>query len=262
MLTTVRYGILNAYPILASVLTGRYYACRFAGGRVYLNVRESRFMLDRALGRHEPARMEAVGKLLKRGSIFIDIGGNKGEFALLAASKVGGSGKVFCFEPEPQNCRWIRESIRLNGYGNITLFELALSDSDGESRLYLGRRSGSHTMVGPLQDEYAGVVTVRTRTLDDLLSEVHQEKVDMMKIDVEGAELSVLKGAQRVLCQNSNIRLLIELHPHLGVNTAEVCDFLRGLGFSVRRSEAPFDAPIPTEGFPVGVVACRGEIQI
>ena len=262
MLTAVKYGVLNAYPILASALTGRYYACRFAGGRIYLNVRESRWMLDRALGRHEPARMEAIGRLLKRGSTFIDIGSNKGDFALLAAGKVGDSGKVFCFEPEPQNCRWIRESIKLNGYRNIRLFELALSDSNGEARLYLGRKSGSHTMVGPFQDWDSGVVTVRMRTLDDLLSEIHQEKVDMMKIDVEGAELSVLKGAQWVLCQNPNVRLLIELHPHLGVNTAEVCDFLHGLGFSVRRAEIPFDTRIPAEGFPVGVVACRGEVQI
>lgn len=256
--TTFKYGVLNAYPIVASLLTGCYYPCHFVGGRMYLNLRESRFMMDRALGWYEPGRMKAVARLLKPGSTFIDIGGNKGDFALLAASKVGDSGNVFCFEPEPQNCRWIRESIKLNGYRHLKLFEMALSDSNGEAILYLGRKSGYHTLVGPAHDRDAGVITVKTRTLDDLLNEIHHESVDMMKIDVEGAELSVLRGAQKVLRRNPNIVLLIEVHPLLGANPTDVCDFLCGLGFSIRS----VDAPVTAEGLPMGLFASRDEVQI
>jgi FkbM family methyltransferase len=80
------------------------------------------------------------------------VGGNKGDFALLAAKLAGENGKVVCIEPEPTNHGWIRRSIELNGYKNIHLSNLALSDRDGECTLYLGTKSGSHTLVSGAPD--------------------------------------------------------------------------------------------------------------
>jgi FkbM family methyltransferase len=266
----IKYGVLNARPILALLLTDRHFAFRFAGGQIYLNVRESRMMLDRALGLFESGFTEAVSALLKLGATFIDIGGNKGDFALLAASKVGNSGKVLCFEPEPRNCQWVRKSVELNHYRNIGVFELALSDSRREAKLYLRRKSGFHTLVGPSRNseekpryaENGGVITVRTRTLDDFLSELHNGKVDMIKIDVEGAEFSLLKWARRTLAQNPDVILLVELHPALGVNLAEIYGFLSDMGFSVFREGGPLDARLSHARRPLGVFACRQQLQV
>lgn len=84
-------------------------------------------MLARALGLYEPEKTRAVQALLKLGETFVDVGGNKGDFALLAAKITGENGKVVCIEPEPTNLSWIRRSIDLNGYKNIQLCNLALT---------------------------------------------------------------------------------------------------------------------------------------
>jgi FkbM family methyltransferase len=255
-------GLIRNHDIASHFLPDRYAAYRFAGGRIFLNIKESPMMLMRAFGLYEPQKMEIVSKLLKSGSTFIDVGGNKGDFALLAARKAGESGKVLCIEPEPNNCLWIRRSVELNGYRNVTLFELALSDTNGEANLYLGQKSGFHTLLGDLQGQHPGVITVRTTTLDYLLSQLHLERVDMIKIDVEGAELQVLKGAQRTLCQNPSVILLMDLHPMLGVNSAEVSSFLLGLGFSIYRMKAPFNDPLQPDRSALEVLAYRGRLEV
>ena len=253
----VQGWLIENHGMAKHFIRNKYVAYPFAGGRIFLNARESSMMLARVFGLYEPEKMKAVRTLLKPGGIFIDIGGNKGDFALLAASKVGDSGKVLCIEPEPRNCYWIQESIKLNGCGNIKLFDLALSDHEGKASLYLGQMSGFHTLLGAIHGRNAGVITVRTETLDGLLAELHQGRVDMIKIDVEGAELSVLKGAQQTLSQNRKLTLLIDLHPSLGVDVAQVRDFLSGLGFSMYYMKAPFDVSIQAGDCPSELMAYR-----
>jgi tRNA G37 N-methylase Trm5 len=133
---TIAQWLLNHYPRLKSFMPDRYFAFRYPGGRIYWNPKNSRGMLARVLGMYENQKMDAVVKLLRPGSTFIDVGANVGDFSLLAASVVGDGGKVLCFEPEPRNCYWLKRSIGLNRYENVTVFELALSDSDGEAQLY------------------------------------------------------------------------------------------------------------------------------
>ncbi len=198
-------------------------------------------MLARALHLYEVSKMAAVRRFLTEGQTFIDVGGNKGDFALLAALITGKTGKVLCFEPEPINCHWIRQSAKLNGYENIDLHELALSDRDGVAKLHLGRQSGSHTLLDDQPGRDAGVITIRTATLDTILETLSITKVDVMKIDVEGAELRVLEGARRTLTDNPRIVLLLDIHPFLGVAPERVCDFLTEMGFSMYSMEPPFD---------------------
>jgi FkbM family methyltransferase len=198
-------------------------------------------MLARALDIYEVAKMTAVQQFLMKGQTFIDVGGNKGDFALLAARLTGETGKVLCFEPEPSNCHWIRQSAKLNGYVHIDVREVALSDFDGTAQLHLGRQSGSHTLLSNQPGRDVGVITVRTTTLDSILQTLSVARVDVMKIDVEGAELSVLAGARQTLLANPGIVLLIDIHPFLGVEPAKVCGVLSERGFSVYCMEPPFD---------------------
>ena len=234
--------LLRTHPLLATVVPDKHSPYRFSGGRIYLNVKESRMMLARALGLYEVEKTKAIRVLLGSGSIFVDVGVNKGDFTLLAARIVGDSGKVIAFEPEPVNCHWIRKSIELNGYRNVTLYEAALSDSDGTAQLHLGEKSGWHTLLPERSSRNEGEITVITKKLDSVL-EKREHKVDMLKIDVEGAELEVLKGAYKTLVNNRNVILLIDIHQQLGVNPKELCEFLTELDFKIYEMKFPFKTP-------------------
>src|SRR6202011_3928023 len=136
------------------------------------------------------------------------------------------SGRVFCIEPEPTNCKWIRRSVQLNSYENIDLFSVALSDRDSEALMYLGTKSGFHTLLSGQPERNQGCLKVTTRTLDALLRERKTPSVQMIKIDVEGAELQVLRGSVETIKNNPAIVLLLDIHPFLGVDPVQVFDFL------------------------------------
>src|SRR5450755_4229427 len=139
--------LLTTYPIWSSLVPRFYYPYKFEGGRIYLNIKESRMMLQRALGCYEVTKHQAFKHFLRPGATFVDVGCNKGDFSLLASRLVGPEGRVLSFEPHPENCRWIRKSIAKNEYRNIELYELALSDTNGTAQLHIGEKSGFHTLL-------------------------------------------------------------------------------------------------------------------
>ena len=210
----------------------RYFVCSVAGGKIYLNVKESSMMLERSFGFYEQEKIKAVQAFLKPGDRFVDVGGNKGDFALLAARLAGENGKVVCIKPEPTNHGWIRRSIELNDYKNIHLCNLALSDRDGACTLYLGTKSGFHTLLSGAPDRDKGSVTVKTRTLDNLLRELEVRAVNILKIDVEGAEVQVLKGARETIRANPDMIILLDVHPFLGANPSAVFECLHTVGLT------------------------------
>ena len=249
--------LIDNHDRIRWLIPEHYFAYSVPGGRIYLNIKESSMMMQRSLGLYEPEKTKAVQDLLKPGETFVDVGGNKGDFALLASKIVGGRGKVICVEPEPINVGWIKRSIELNGYENIQLCGLALSDHDGDSVLHLGTKSGFHTLLSGAPDRDQGSLTVRTRTLDSLLTELGADRVNVLKIDVEGAELMVLKGAAETIRANPHIVVLLDIHPFLGVNPIEVFDYLSSLGLTACRMCSPYNIPAtPHEGI-YDVVARR-----
>ena len=202
-------------------------------------------MLARILGLYEVNKHKVIKSLLRPGNTFIDIGVNKGDFSLLAAKIVGKAGHILSFEPEPTNVRWTKKSIALNEYNNIQIFEIALSDGNGTAKLYLGKKSGLHTLVPNRRARDCGIINVMTKTLDRFFEEVEFNfSIDMIKIDVEGSEMQVLRGARRVLSENNNVMLLIDIHPRLGVNPENVCNYLIEEGFSIFHERPPFSVPV------------------
>jgi FkbM family methyltransferase len=241
--------LLKTYPVWSSVVPGFYYPYKLEAGRIYLNIKESRMMLQRALGCYEPSKHQAFKQFLRPGATFIDVGCNKGDFSLLASRLVGPQGRVLAFEPHPENCRWIRKSIAKNEYQNIELFELALSDVNGTAQLHLGEKSGFHTLLAGKPQREKGTIEVQTRRLDDLLAELRFDgPIDAIKIDVEGADMHVLRGARETISKNPGIVVFLDVHPHLGVDPQEVCEYLRGLGLALFSEEPPFDTAIQGHG--------------
>jgi len=237
----MKLGAIRNYRGLQPFFPDDYLAFPFGGGQIYLNVKESQMMLARALGVYEPDKTQTICDLLKPGQTFIDVGGNKGDFSLLAAKITGDKGRVLTFEPEPENCHWFEKSIKLNNYDSIQLFNLALSDSNGTAQLYLGEKSGWHSLISAQGNTNNSTIEVEKRSLDSVLDKNNIHQVDMMKIDVEGAEMEVLTGAEQVLNDNPDLILLLDLHPHMGVNVVSVCDYLLDKGFSIYSMKSPCD---------------------
>jgi FkbM family methyltransferase len=230
---------LKTHKYWSRLFPSKYIPYRSFSGRIYLDIKESEMMFARIIGEYEKNKFAAIRQFLKPGGTFIDVGANKGDFALFASNIVRSNGSVLAFEPEPFNVHWLRKSIEINVYRNIQLFEVALSDKNGSAELFIGEKSGWHSLLGEKGSTHRKL-DVTVRTLDSILDEINFNRpINVMKIDVEGAEQKVLKGANKLLGQQ-NIVLLIDLHPHHGVNVQEVVNTLEVYGFSVYDESPPF----------------------
>lgn len=194
---------------------------------MYMNLSE-RLTLRRLVGQYERAKMGLFRRCVKQGMVVVDVGANLGDFTLVAAKATGPGGNVVAFEPDPQNVGWLTKSVERNGFKNVEIRREALSANETLALLFLSDVSGWHTLnVGqiPLSGERPPI-TVQTRPLDTLTL----DRLDVVKIDVEGAEYEVLCGAGQHL-QRFHPLLFVDLHASMGANVDGVIQNLRGLGY-------------------------------
>ena len=211
-----------------------------------LDIRGHRMMLS-APGRYPPVAM-TIGnyekqtttlfeRILKSGMVVIDVGAHVGYFSLLAARHVGPKGKVFAFEPDPINYDLLLQNTKLNSYTNISVINAAVADSKGrrtliQSSLDSGRQSTYHHGLPE-----SGSIDVDTWSLDDFLATKNWPVIDLVKVDVEGAELDVLNGMNGLLERTPSIKMIIEFNPPLlqsaGVDPMGFIERLASLQFGV-----------------------------
>jgi len=227
------------------------------GGKVYIDITESRMMLARIFGNFEPDKHRALDFFLKKGDAYIDIGANKGDFAIHAALKVSDKGKVLAFEPEPQNCAWIRKSIKKSGMNNITLVEGAIGAEEGLLNLFIGERSGWHSLVTSDDNIKKDSMPVKVYQLDKYLENNPIENLKAIKIDVEGFEKEVLIGAQKTLSGINDLVIFIDIHPSHGVIHEEIYNILHENGFCIYKEQFPFNSPVEFNDKPLELVAIK-----
>lgn len=169
-------------------------------------------------------------KVLKPGMIVIDVGAHVGYFARQASKLVGPNGKVYAFEPNNDNFSRLEKNSK--SFKNITAIPLAVSDTEGEIEFFdstIG--SGRHSLVSS-RGEHAPARKVKVVTLDSFIK---NEKVDLVKIDVEGAEISVLNGMDSIIKNNPKISIIIEYYPALfvaqGLSSSSLLEELSNRGF-------------------------------
>ena len=174
---------------------------------------------------HEPLTTQLLREFLKPGMNVVDIGGNLGYYALLAAQVVGEKGRVIAIEPVAANFARLCENVRANGYRNVLLHNVAIGPSNGTGCMYIGKKSNWHTLHPvPWQ---VREITVPVSTLDLLLKPYDLPSVDLVRMDLEGYEVKVIDGMMETI-ERYSPRLLVELHPHLvGVET--MCAYLQRL---------------------------------
>jgi FkbM family methyltransferase len=149
----------------------------------------------------ESAEWRFVERFLEPGMTVLDIGAHHGFYSLLAAGKVGSAGRVIAFEPSPREREKLLRNIALNGYTNIQVEDCALADAAGQQELVIvgGINTGCNSLRPPNVKEPTSAVAVRVETLDAYLAQHRLPPVDFIKLDAEGAELAILKGARRLL---------------------------------------------------------------
>ena len=164
--------------------------------------------------------------------MIIDVGANIGFYAKLFSKLAGENGKVYCFEPDSYNYKRLLQTT--NGLRNVITKSAAVSSSTGHLEFYTSPdKNVDHRAYRP--DAYATKYTVDCVSLDEFLGE--DTKVDVLKVDVQGFEMQVYKGAEKILASNTNIKIFSEFWPYgllkAGANKEEFFHFFNGRGFSV-----------------------------
>lgn len=236
--------LLIPISMLCYLIPDRYYLVNYIGGKIYLRLAEYPTMFARKFGVYEYLKSSFFRSFLRKGMTVVDIGASKGFFTLLSARLVGKEGRVISVEPEPTNVKWLRKSIKENGYGCVKSLQLAMSDRNGHAKLFVGKKTGWNSLYRS-ETTNEDTVDVETRTLDSLVKDARAKHVDLIKIDTEGAEEFVLKGAEKTLRGNRDVVVIIELHE--GIRRDKLFGFLEGLGFGIHRLTMDGLAEIPAD---------------
>lgn len=188
-------------------------------------------------GTWEPDETEWLVRTVQPGDTFVDAGANIGYYTVIAARLVGESGKVYAFEPDPKNFELLRKNVRANGLTNVVLEPRALSNAPGTIKLFLARdNKGDHRIYQP-EGESRPSVDVEAVRLDEYLRAAGR-KLDVLKVDTQGAEGLILEGASGAL-EGSGDRpaIFMEFWPHamrsMGTEPADVLEKLRSFRFQL-----------------------------
>lgn len=204
------------------------------GNLIYADPRDEGVVpLLRSPGAYEEYETTLFASLLEPGMVVVDIGANIGHYSLLAARAVGKSGHVYAFEPDPRNFDLLTRSIRVNGLTNVTAVNKAVSRAPGTVTLYRDKYNlGGHSFASENLTTGDGKAEVEAVTLDSFFPA--GIRVDVIKLDTQGAEGFVFEGGRRLLGQ-SGVKIMMELWPfglrNVGYDPAELTAGLERLGF-------------------------------
>jgi FkbM family methyltransferase len=199
-------------------------------------------------GTHDWGVVQLFHQVLKPGMTVIDVGAHIGYFTLLAAKLVEHNGRVYAFEPDPDNWRTLSYNTQLNGLGNVEAIPKAVSDHSGKAELWLSKASEQHSLSKPgARPDVHGSIIVETVNLDEFLEERGWPSVDLVKIDVEGHEPAVLSGMTRLIKRSEKLAVVMELNR----------DALIASG----HSPLEFLGRIQTSGLGISIVREKGGLE-
>jgi FkbM family methyltransferase len=217
-------------------------------------------------GLSEPDTADLLRALLGPGMVFVDVGAHIGEYTLLGARRVGDTGEVHAFEPDPRAHAVLVENVRLNRLSRVVTRPWAVSEAEGEAELRLHAEPALSALATPLSPVGPAGESRRVPrvTLDGYIGE---RRLDVVKIDVEGAEMLVVRGARRLLARPAAEApvLVFECAGHnyarFGYAPADLFRLLAGHGYSVCRYDSPGGLRLldgePAAGVTLNLVAAK-----
>jgi FkbM family methyltransferase len=186
-------------------------------------------------GVFEPDERAFLREFLEPGMVVLDVGAHAGFYTVTASKRVGPTGRVVSFEPSPRELERLQLHLRLNQCSNVTVEGVALGDTPGQGELFVfeGRTTGCNSFH-LASTNGARAVTVPIRTLDEYMTNGALDRVDLVKMDIEGAELSALRGGER-LFRAARPVLLCELHEKRtapwGYRARDIVDLVASWGY-------------------------------
>jgi len=210
-------------------------------------------------GYHEPGLTRQIKRIFQPGFVAFDVGANVGSHSLIMSDRAGEDGKVFSVEPNPKAYQRLLENITLNKLSNIEVLCCAFSDIPGENKLFVPVEGTANRGVASLYPDnvnYQRVeVPVEVITMDEVVRDQGLSRLDFIKIDTEGNELKVLRGARNCIAEYLPF-IVFEYDrrswDNSGTHFAEAKDYFAGLNYSLSvigpNSLSPIGDGLPLTG--------------
>jgi len=186
------------------------------------------------LGEYEPDVTEIISKIVKKGDVCLDIGANIGWYATLLQKLVGASGQVYAFEPVPKTFSLLSRNVELNSKsGNVFVNNIALGETEKEVEIYLfDNLPDGHASLEKGGKNGFQTFNARLFTLDSFIEKNKIGEINFIKADIEGAELTMLKGASKVFKQSRppilEIEMALETTREFGYLPNDLIEFING----------------------------------
>ncbi len=178
---------------------------RQTGGDEWVYAWRMRFLTKQL----EQESLELCKQLIKPGMIVIDIGAHIGYFTRILSTLVGQKGRVYAFEPCSENYPVLLHNLSPGKFSNVQAFQKAVAEKESTSTLYLSPGHSNHSLFSGYTENPANE-HVETISIDYFVKKTGIKKVDFIKIDVEGSELSVIKGMRELISKFPNMHILLE----------------------------------------------------
>jgi len=211
------------------------------GGHLWLSDDDpGRLLLSYWIGKYESEEILIYRRCLNHlqpDEVVIDIGANVGLYSVLAAQELinRGVGKVHAFEPNPQAIELLRKNVALNHFSHIIIQPQGVSDTNGQLNIYLNPERIGFGSMRPIQGRGLNqVIEVPVITLDNYMTQYPQQRVGLIKIDIEGGEFPALRGAVEILNRDQPYILYEELeesYQGFGYATRDLRSYLLSLGY-------------------------------
>jgi FkbM family methyltransferase len=222
----------------------RFVKVKIRGNIMWLNLKDSVLSTHLFFHREKYEAFEVflIEQVTKKGMTFVDIGACMGYHTLVGSRCVGKAGSVVAFEPAPDNHSLLMRNIRANHISNVHVINAAVMDYQGTTDLYLsGINFGDHRVYDAMDEKRFNEGGRRQRIsipcvrIDDVLKD-YESKADVIKMDVQGAEMSVFRGMKKTLA-NPEVIVFCEFWPYglrnFGSSPGEMLAFFDSLGFAM-----------------------------
>jgi FkbM family methyltransferase len=183
--------------------------------------------------KNDKTEIELLKKIIKPGDHILDIGANIGFYAKLLSQFATGKGKVYCFEPDSQNFKYLQQNTK--DIANIELFNKAVSDKTDVIKVYKSKLLNVDHRTYPVNN-YDSVEEITSVSIDELIKVQTIAKVNVIKIDIQGFELTAFGGMKHLLSSSTDLKIIAEYWPHgfkrAGTSAIAFYDFFNELGYS------------------------------
>ena len=206
------------------------------GSLMYLDKKDSLFLS--VYREYETFETDILKSIVKSGFNIIDLGANIGYYTLIFAKLAGPRGSVISFEPDHDNFQLLLNNIKANKFNNVTAVNKAVSEKNGTIKLFLSSHNNGDHRVYDSGDARESVI-IKTVSVDNYIDSISKNKIkiDLVKIDIQGAEFSAIMGMLNTLRNNNSIIIVSEFWPHglskFGIKPVEYLKLLRNNGFEI-----------------------------